>query len=362
MDDRIYDIWLTTVEGLGPSSQFQLLNFFGSSRAVFEQDKSSIEEALLMIKHVDKTFMKNLMQKNLKAASSILTLCNKSNINIVDLNNISYPSSLLDLCDPPLVLYYIGELLPADSPSIAVVGARKATAYGRWAAFSIGEKLGQYNITVVSGMAYGVDCAAHKGALSAKGRTIAVFGCGPDICYPNTHRELMDAIIQNGAVVSEFPPGTPPMAHHFPRRNRLISGMSKSIIIAEAGLSSGSLITAEYALEQGKDIFAVPGNINSAYSVGTNKLIRDGAAPVTDLEDLIWQLGFEQAEHQKTLEIKLGKDEILLYNAIKEQGVITADGLARTLCKTLSETQALLTILEIKGLVQIGQGKIFIAK
>ncbi len=173
----------------------------------------------------------------------------------------------------------------------------------------------------------------------------------------------MDAIEQNGAVLSEFPPGMPPLAANFPRRNRIISGMSRCMIITEAGLSSGSLITAEYALEQGKDVYAVPGNINSIYSVGTNKLIRDGATPLIRIADIISELGLEYREElRESKAVKLGKDEKLLYQAIKNLGAISTDILSKMTGKSVQEVHALVTILEIKGVVETAQGKIFIAK
>jgi DNA processing protein len=187
-------------------------------------------------------------------------------IKQVKLEDRDYPELLKYIPDPPLSLYYAGDITLASRPSIAVVGARKATSYGKWAAYGFAKKLSEYGIVVVSGMAYGVDSWAHKGAVENQGKTIAVLGCGIDICYPASNRALRDDILKEGLILSEYEPGTPPLPFRFPLRNRIISGLSLGTIVIEAGLSSGSLITAEYAADQGRNIYALPGNINSMYN------------------------------------------------------------------------------------------------
>ncbi len=284
------------------------------------------------------------------------------NIGVVELGDWDYPELLKYISDPPKKLYYIGDLSIASKPAVAVVGARKATAYGKWAAYGFGKKLSEYGIVVVSGMAYGIDSYAHKGAVENQGKTIAVLGCGVDICYPDTNLTLRENIIKEGLLLSEYEPGTPPMPFRFPMRNRIISGLSIGTIIVEAGLASGSLITAECAAEQGRNIYALPGNINSMYSFGTNKLIKDGATPLIVFDDIIDELGISRQIPPEALKIELGKDEREVYDYILQSGETTTDSICRSTGRPPSNVNAMVTILEMKGLLQTALGKIFIAK
>lgn len=363
MNDVIYDLWLTSIEGFGLRNQLKLLEIFGCSRRIFEGSKDILLEAFQNLDRMEKRAATNILRKDLSTAQLIIKENEKQGIHVVTIRDDQYPPRLLDIWDPPIVLYYKGDLQSRDKDAVAIVGARKATPYGKWVSESLGKKLADHGITVISGMAYGIDSASHKGALSGGGRTLAVLGCGPDICYPSSNRQLMSAIEENGAIISEFPPGTPPLASNFPRRNRIISGMARCMIVAEAGLSSGSLITAECALEQGKEVFAVPGNINSIYSIGTNKLIKDGATPLIRIADISLELGLENGKvEEEFLSTKLGRDERIIYEALKDLGTTSADALCKKTGKSVSDVYALVTILEIKGIVETAQGKIFIAK
>lgn len=282
-------------------------------------------------------------------------------INTVTPLDEDYPHMLRFIKDPPSILYYRGNIKIASDISISVVGSRHATGYGKWAAHMLGRKLAEYDIVTVSGMAMGIDTYAHMGALENKGKTIAVFGCGVDVCYPKTNKNLMDEILENGLILSEFPPGFQPTNYSFPIRNRIISGLSAGTIIVEAGISSGSLITAEYAAEQGRNIYAVPGNINNIYSIGSNKLIKDGAVPITVIDDIIDELGLIRKESIQ-MKAKLGKDEIIIYEAIEKGSEITVDSICKMTRKGAGEVNALITVLEMKGLIYTYMGKIFIAK
>ncbi len=285
-----------------------------------------------------------------------------SQIGRVKLGERDYRELLNYIANPPETLYYAGDLSIASKASIAVVGARKATPYGKWAAYGFAKKLSEYGIGVVSGMAYGIDSYAHKGAVENQGKTIAVLGCGIDICYPDSNRGLREDILNEGLVISEYEPGTPPMPFRFPMRNRIISGLCIGTIVVEAGISSGSLITAECAAEQGRNIYALPGNINSMYSFGTNKLIKDGATPLTVFDDIIDELGIPRQVPPEALKIQLGKDERKIYEYILQSGETTADSICRHTGKPPSDVNAIVTILEMKGLLQTALGKIFIAK
>lgn len=363
MNDPIYELWLTTLEGLGLKNQLKLLELFGNSQNIFEQPKMSLMESFQILDKLSKKASEMILRRDLGSAYKIMEENMRLDIHVVTIRDENYPQRLLNIWDPPIVLYYKGDIQEKDKDAVAIVGARKATPYGKWVSEGLGKKLAEYDVTVISGMAYGIDSASHMGALAGGGRTIAVLGCGPDICYPPSNRKLMASIIENGAIISEFPPGTPPMAGNFPRRNRIISGMASCLIVTEAGLNSGSLITAECALEQGKEVFAVPGNINSIYSIGTNKLIKDGATPLIRIADIISELGLQSGKEKDDFPTeKLGRDELIIYEALKELGYTTTDALCKKTMKTVSEVHALVTILEIKGIVETAQGKIFIAK
>jgi DNA protecting protein DprA len=283
-------------------------------------------------------------------------------IEVVKIGDRDYPKLLNYIANPPEKLYYAGDITIASKPAMAVVGARKATHYGKWAAYGFAQKLVEYDIVVVSGMAYGIDAIAHKGAVENQGRTIAVLGCGIDICYPASNASLREEILKKGLLLSEYEPGASPMPYRFPMRNRIISGLCIGTIIIEAGLNSGSLITAECAAEQGRNIYALPGNINSMYSFGTNKLIKDGAIPLILFDDILDELGIARQQAPETLKIELGKDERIVYECVLGFGETTADFISRSTGKPPSEVNAMVTILEMKGLLQTAIGKIFIAK
>lgn len=279
----------------------------------------------------------------------------------IKITDQEYPELLKLIINPPETLYFSGDVSLLNRPSIAIVGTRKATAYGRWAAYGLSKKLSEYGIVVVSGMAFGIDTYAHKGAVENDGKTIAVLGCGADVCYPASNRTLRDNILKNGLILSEYEPGTTPLPYRFPMRNRIISGLCMGTVIVEAGLSSGSLITAECAAEQGRNIYALPGNINNIYSIGANKLIRDGATQIIVFDDIIEELGIPKKNSMKNFECKLGKDEKAVYDFVQSHGETTSDMLCRSTGKPPSDINAIVTILEMKGLLQTEIGKIFIA-
>lgn len=209
---------------------------------------------------------------------------------VVQWEDPSYPGLLRTIADPPRILYLRGTLRDEDRTAVAVVGARRASAYGIAVAEWLGQELARCAVTVVSGLARGIDAAAHRGALRGGGRTIAVLGCGVDIAYPPEHARLMAQIIEAGAVLAEYPPGTPPLKHHFPARNRIISGLSLGVVVVEGREDSGALITADCALEQGREVFAVPGGIFEQTSALPHRLLQQGAKLVTGVEDILEEL------------------------------------------------------------------------
>ena len=230
-----------------------------------------------------------------------------------------FPEALRQVPGPPRCLYVIGRLPDMRRPRVAVVGARACSDYGKAMARTIGRTLARAKVQVVSGMAYGVDSLAQEGALAEGGETFAVLGCGVDVCYPRSSQELYRRILSSGGVISEFPPGTEPATWTFPTRNRLISGLADAVIVVEARIRSGSLITAEHALAQGRDIYAVPGRITDPLSAGTNRLIRDGAHPLVSMEDLLKDLSLRpafQTQNRELSKFSLEKEETMVYSVL----------------------------------------------
>ena len=279
-------IWLSTLKGLPQTALHSLLEHFGSPTEIYSASLKEIGEVLSSPEKAE--IFKN---KSLVEADRILGQCATLGISVITYQDASYPERLRNISDPPAVLYVKGRLPAFDLyPAIAVVGTRNPSAYGLYAAKSISAELADAGVIIVSGMALGCDSAAHSGALHAGRSTVAVLGCGPDICYPAESRLIYSDIPVHGAIVSEYPPGTPPTRHSFPRRNRIISGLSNGVLVAEAPEKSGALITADLALNQGRDIYAVPGNIDSPGSSGGNTLIKHGAKLVTGAADILEDL------------------------------------------------------------------------
>lgn len=277
----------------------------------------------------------------------------------IDKNSEVYPLKLKEISSPPEVLYCIGNVELLGKLAVGICGSRKATSYGRGVAKKLGCKCSQSGIVVVSGMAQGIDTFAHIGAVEEGGETIAVFGCGPDICYPKGNRNLMKNIIKNGLIVSEYPEGCKPKPYYFPARNRIISGLSDSVVVVEAGIKSGALITAEFAIEQGKNVYSVPGNITSTSSFGTNKLILDGAMPLVVLDDILRDLDIDIKSTDKLYEL-LDKEEMEIYKIIKAGGELPIENLYSITMLPIEKINSIITLLELKGLITSSMGRLFI--
>jgi DNA processing protein len=256
-----------------------------------------------------------------------------------------------------------GTLLPADKLAVAIVGSRKPSPYGLLVAEKLAKDLAAVGITVISGMARGIDTAGHKGALAGSGRTVAVLGCGPDVIYPRENKRLMENIAENGAVISEYPLETAPEPWHFPARNRIISGLSLGTVVVEAAEKSGALITADFALEQGRDVMAVPGSIASALSRGPHRLIRQGARLVEGAGDIIDELGLEKIfpvpEEDSGGKVKMSAEEEALYGLLSLEPVHLDDLIERTGLSP-QKAMAALMYLEIKGLARQMPGKLYV--
>lgn len=275
----------------------------------------------------------------------------RKGISVVHPGHPSYPRLLAEISGRPSILYVRGKLAPADDVSVAIVGTRRATPYGRQAAERIAAELAQAGITVVSGLARGVDAVAHRAAIEAGGRTIAVLGSGPDVIYPAEHRRLAEQILESGAILSELPPGAKPDAQNFPARNRIVSGMTLGTLIVEAPLRSGALITASFAGDQGRDVFVIPGSIFAQTAEGTNALLRDGARLVRDGADILEDLGLGGIPVATQSQMALGEDERRLFDALgKEARHI--DELAENAGLSAGAASALMLTMELKGLVR----------
>lgn len=281
---NLYWIWLAERLGAGNRHSIELVEFFGSPFDVY----NATEEELIRSECASESVVRKLLDKDLSLAHKIADYCASNNVGILSYDSEFYPSRLKTLNDPPCVLYYRGTLPDFDNKvCIAMVGTRKMSEYGKRAAFKIAYELASAEAVVVSGMALGIDSVAACGAICGGGRTVAVLGCGIDVVYPPQHRKLMDIISENGAVITEFAPGTGPLGTNFPIRNRIISGLCQGTLIVEADDHSGAMITARCALMQGRDIYALPGNIDESNAQGTNRLIKDGANAIIEARDIL---------------------------------------------------------------------------
>ena len=289
-----------------------------------------------------------------KKAKREVELSQKKGFKVITIDSEEYPKQLRNIKDPPIVIYIKGNIVKSDEKAISIVGSRKCTVYGRSTAETFAKELASKNITIVSGLAMGIDTASHKGALAAKGRTIAVLGSGLDRIYPSCNKDLYREIAKSGAVISEFPLGTPPFSYNFPFRNRIISGLSIATLVVEAAEHSGSLITARLAAEQGREVFAIPGNITSNTSKGTNQLIKDGAIPVTDVNDILEYLGMDTEQNKKELPLS---DEEKAVLEVMDNGAKTAETIAKETGIAPSKLVSLLTYMEVKGFIKRVAGR-----
>lgn len=280
----------------------------------------------------------------------------------IDKESVEYPAALREIPDPPEQLYCTGNTDLLNERSIGVVGARKNTVYGKNVALMIGRRLAESGLTVTSGLALGIDGYSHEGALEAGGKVIGVLGNGIERMTPQRNRGLMMRGLENGGlVVSEYPPESEGFKGNFPARNRIISGLSEALVVVEAGLDSGSLITAKHAADQGRTVYAVPGNINSQTSIGTNLLIRDGAVPLIIIDDMIRDIG---ASPKKTASTgtDLDSDEQKIFEVVRQMSGATMEEIIRGTGLSPGLANSLVTVMEIKGVVESYAGRIYLSR
>lgn len=287
--EKLLALWICNTMGFGVKKMQRILAHFGGYEEAFEAREREYEA----IPYITSKDRKNLFRrKNISFLEEEWENLQKKGVHFTYYGEKEYPSSLKHITDPPYGIFYKGHLPKENAPSIAVVGARNGSYEGRTLAHKFGKELGQYGILVISGMAKGVDIAAQRGAMEEKcGKTYGVLGCGVDICYPRQHINEYTRMQEQGGILSEFPMGTPPMPYHFPMRNRLICGLAQGVLIIEAKKGSGSLITAELGLEQGKEIFVLPGSIANPLYEGGNALLQNGACLVTKTQDILDGMG-----------------------------------------------------------------------
>lgn len=310
-----YNYWLTTVKGIGNRAKLGLLAQTGSARELYFLPETQLKALDGMTDEMLQLLMEGRKQNIQKMYDEI---CGKG-ITFLSIEDEAYPHRLKQIPDAPIGIYVKGKLPGKDRRTVAVVGARMCSEYGRAMAKELGRELAAKGVCVVSGMARGIDAAGHAGAIEAGGMTCAVLGCGVDVCYPASNRKLYGEIIEMGSIISEVPPGMQPMPMLFPQRNRIISGLSDAVVVVEARAKSGSLITADQALEQGRDIYAVPGRMNDPLSEGCNNLIRQGAGIISGIGDFLKDLDL-QGNFEGTQEILekllLEKEESLVYSCV----------------------------------------------
>ena len=310
----------------------------------FHRIKKLIDEYGSLKEGVEKEGIE--LSLEIKRAEEEIKKAKNSGTKIVPFTSKSYPKKLLKIPQPPVVLYVKGEL--KEEPAVAVVGSRRCSSYGRSVAFRLGKFLSENGITVISGLALGIDSAAHRGALSGGGKTVAVLGSSVDMVYPFENKPLAERIVdRDGAVISEFPLETKARKEFFPRRNRIVSGLSDCVVVVEAAEKSGTFITVNYALEQGKEVLAVPGSIDSPFSRGTNSLIKEGALPLTDFNEIfeiVPQL--KKAKEKKEIPKELAE----IYSLLLEKP-LTADQISQITGKSPREISIILTKLELKKLI-----------
>ncbi|MCL2199558.1 MAG: DNA-processing protein DprA [Defluviitaleaceae bacterium] len=348
----IYMLWLSSMMGIVDSRKLNLiLDIYGTARDAFN-DKNIARTASLSAQ-AERHFSAS---QSLHYIDGLLQSLEAQGIAYFSREHERFPELLTEIPDPPVGIFFIGTLPADDTYKVAVIGSRKCSEYGLLAARILAKPLAQAGVVIVSGMARGVDSMAHRGALQGGGKTIAVLGCGVDICYPAENRELREQIINNGCVISEYPPGTMPMPAFFPARNRIISGLSQGVIVAEAGKKSGTLITVDQAMEQGREVFAVPGNISSKLSEGTNRLIREGATPVSDHTDVLFALGISLEDEEKT-KINTNSKNMLATEEKQVYDILNFEPVSVDMLMQICDLQPgrILLIcaqLEIKGLIR----------
>lgn len=355
-----YILWLSVFDGITPIKKYELYKFFKSAEKIYNADEITIAKSkILTLQSIEKL----MLSKKEIDVDKIIELCNRYNIDFISIEDKNYPQKLAKIPDPPLGIFVVGSLPEDNFKSVAIIGSRRCSEYGATQAYKFSKEFAKHNIVIISGMAMGIDSKAHMGAIDGGGKTIAVLGCGADIIYPSSNKQLRDNIIKNGCIISEYPPQTEPLKHHFPQRNRIISGLSDAVCVAEAAKRSGTLITVNQAIEQGREVFAVPGNITSYFSQGCNNLLKTGCSALTEPADIYSALNISlKADSEKNAKIStitLATEEKMVYDCIGLQPITIEEIMIKTNSQ-IQTIQYILTMLEIKGYVTRLSGQKYI--
>ncbi|MBC7965943.1 MAG: DNA-protecting protein DprA [Fuerstia sp.] len=363
-DELVALVALSLASGIGPKLQSALLSQFGTACEVLSQPK----DVLLTVNGIGpKTAASIVNQGLLDEARLLLAECHALQIDVLDQKHRDYPQRLREICDSPTVLYQKGVLLPQDELAIGIVGSRRCTAYGRRQAERMAAALSRAGFTIVSGLARGIDAAAHRGALKSGGRTLAIMASGVKTIYPPEHKDLAEEISQQGALLSEMPLDQRPLPGLFPQRNRIISGICLGVIVVEATRNSGALYTARHALEQGREVFALPGPVDSLASEGCHDLIRDGVTLVRNVDDVLSELGplpmpsMQSAtvtiHSPRELALTAQETEVLNHITSQPTGI---DEILRACNLESSRVLATLTMLEMRRLIRRQPGNSYV--
>lgn len=344
MEDIIYAYWLANISGVGIRTIHQLYKYCGGAKNIYELSGRDLRKLYGIRESAAQRICESKKSWDLEREWEKLK---RSGVSFLSVEQEEYPKRLRNIYDPPYGIYYIGGLPAEGQATAGIVGARDCSPYGKHAALRVGKCLAANGTAIISGMARGIDGYGHEGAISGSGKTYAVLGCGVDVVYPSEHRKLYEQIAQNGGIISEYPPGMQPKTSFFPARNRIISAFSDVLIIIEAREKSGSLITADCALEQGKDIYAVPGRMDDPLSAGCNRLIRQGAGILLSPEDMVSELGLLSEKNKLPLE----KSEHLVYSCLGLHPKSIEEISGETALDFITVTE-LLFCMEEKGLVQ----------
>lgn len=355
--NKITFSWLNSINGISNGIIGKFIEYFKTPENIwynFMQEKDNIN-------FINENIKMQLIRKKNKFPEILLERIKKENISIITIFDEDYPKKLKTINNPPYILYIKGDVSYFDGVLIAVVGSRKATNYGKWVTEKLTKELAELGVIIVSGFANGLDTIAHKTAIKHNTKTIAVLGSGIDIIYPKKNINIYNEVISNGMIITEQTFGMSPLASNFPNRNRIISGLCEGVLIVEAKEKSGTLITASHAAEQGREVFVVPGNIDSIYSKGTNALIKDGAKITTSIYDICEEIGFlkNRVDNIKKIKMEQLNEQEKKIVKLLMTGEKTIFDLSQNLDIQVNEILSILTILEMKGYIKQMRGKKF---
>ena len=358
MTEYEYMLWLCHIDDMWHIKMQRLLECFGSAKEIFEAKEETIYKALRKISDIYGTKIDieletgkiQTAKRNIKNINNIIQNMNKKDISFTYYGLGNFPKRLKLISEPPMVLFYRGELPKEGEKALGIVGARACTEYGKSISRKLAAEVSRYGINIISGMARGIDSMAHIGCLDSDCKTYAVLGCGVDICYPCENIELYENIRHKGGIISEYPPGARPLAYRFPLRNRIISGLSDAVVMIEAKEKSGSFITIDHALSQGKSVYALPGRVTDPLSIGCNRLILEGAIPLINSKQIVDELMPDSFIKNKKNNIFLEKEYEVVYSCLDLQPT-SAEKLAKRLNISIPEIYEKLLYLEMNGLI-----------